>query len=97
MILVRGVFIKGLLAKSTSFGSLWNRYEALTDLPTRKTVAHPVLGDITLDCEVLMVAGNDLRIIVYTAAPGTSDAANLELLPLSRFDNPFHALPEWVL
>jgi hypothetical protein len=29
---------------------------------------------------VLTVTGSDLRIIVFTAAPGTSDAANLDLL-----------------
>jgi hypothetical protein len=35
---------------------------------------------VTLDCDVLTVAGSDLRIIVYTAAPGSLDARALELL-----------------
>jgi hypothetical protein len=45
-----------------------------------KTTTHPSVGDLTLDCEVLTVTGSDLRIIVFTAAPGTGDAANLDLL-----------------
>ncbi len=72
--------IKSLRAKSTAFNSHWNRFEAEPPSSTRKTVAHPTLGEITLDCEVLTVTGSDLRIIVFTAAPGTSDAANLDLL-----------------
>lgn len=46
----------------------------------RKTIAHPEVGLITLDCDVLTAAGSDLRIVVYTARPGTSDADSLELL-----------------
>lgn len=72
--------IEGLRADSTTFDSLWNRFEAAPRSSTRKTVAHPTLGEITLDCEVLTVTGSDLRIIVFTAEPGTSDAANLDLL-----------------
>jgi transcriptional regulator with XRE-family HTH domain len=72
--------IDSLRAKSQAFDSLWNRFEANPRSSARKTIAHPTLGVITLDCEVLTVTGSDLRIIVFTAAPGTADAANLDLL-----------------
>jgi transcriptional regulator with XRE-family HTH domain len=72
--------IDGLRAQSEAFDSLWGRFEAVPRTSARKTTAHPTLGDITLDCEVLTVTGSDLRIVVYTAAPGTSDAASLDLL-----------------
>lgn len=72
--------IESLHAKSTAFDSLWNRFEAKPPSSARKTVAHPALGKIMLDCEVLTVTGSDLRIIVFTTVPGTSDAANLDLL-----------------
>ncbi|MGO4750194.1 transcriptional regulator, partial [Streptomyces sp. 2MCAF27] len=35
---------------------------------------------LTLDCDVLTVAGRELRILVYTAEPGTEDAERLALL-----------------
>jgi transcriptional regulator with XRE-family HTH domain len=69
-----------LRADSTTFHSLWNRFEAVPRSSARKTTTHPSVGELTLDCEVLTVTGSDLRIIVFTAAPGTSDAANLDLL-----------------
>ncbi|MFG1610090.1 hypothetical protein [Actinoplanes sp. NPDC049265] len=44
-----------------------------------KTVDHPAVGTITLDCDTLVVALDDLRITVYTAEPGTEDADRLAL------------------
>ena len=38
------------------------------------------MGALTLDCDVLSVAGSDLRIMIYTAEPGTRDAERLALL-----------------
>jgi hypothetical protein len=38
------------------------------------------VGALTLDCDVLTVAGADLRIVIYTADPGTEDAERLTLL-----------------
>jgi MmyB-like transcription regulator ligand binding domain len=37
------------------------------------------VGRITLDCDTLFVAGDDLRITVYTAEPGSEDAERLAL------------------
>ena len=47
---------------------------------SRKTVDHPEVGPVTLDCDILTVRGSDLRLIVYTAAPGSPDAQALALL-----------------
>ena len=47
---------------------------------SRKTIEHPELGRITLDCDVLTVRGSDLRLIVYTVPPGSPDANALALL-----------------
>jgi hypothetical protein len=35
---------------------------------------------MTLDCDVLPVAGADLRIMIYSAEPGTEDVELLALL-----------------
>lgn len=46
----------------------------------RKTIRHPEVGDILLDCDVLIVPGADLRMVTYTAASGSVEAGKLELL-----------------
>jgi transcriptional regulator with XRE-family HTH domain len=72
--------IADLRANSDRFAELWaagavGRHEA-----ARKTIDHPQVGTLTLDCDVLTVAGSDLHIMVYTAEPGTEDAERLALL-----------------
>ncbi|GAA4167840.1 helix-turn-helix transcriptional regulator [Gryllotalpicola koreensis] len=62
------------------FAELWSRYEAAPNSPSRKTVVHPELGPITLDCDVLTIDGSDLRIVLYSAEPGTRDAELLDEL-----------------
>lgn len=44
-----------------------------------KVIDHPEVGLITLDYDVLAVATDDVRIMVYTAEPGTEDAERLDL------------------
>lgn len=46
----------------------------------RKTVLHPVVGPLTVDCDVLTVPGADLRIVTFSAATGSADADKLDLL-----------------
>jgi hypothetical protein len=46
----------------------------------RKTVQHPELGPITVDCDVLTVPAVDLRVVAFTATPGSADADKLRLL-----------------
>ncbi|MFE2990620.1 hypothetical protein [Streptomyces sp. NPDC059262] len=49
-------------------------------LPPHPTIRHPEVGDIHLDCDVLIVPGADLRMVTYTAAAGSDDAGKLDLL-----------------
>jgi transcriptional regulator with XRE-family HTH domain len=72
--------VGSLRSESPRFNSMWNRFEAMPHVSFSKTFNHPSLGDITLDCEVLSVIGSDLRMIVFTAEPGSGDAANLDAL-----------------
>lgn len=72
--------IAELRAGSERFAELWDagvvgRLEA-----SRKTIEHPQVGSLTLDCDLLRVEGNDLHILVYSAEPGTEAAEKLELL-----------------
>ena len=47
---------------------------------TVKRFVHPVVGELELDCEVLLSAEHAQRLIVHTAAPGSESAERLELL-----------------
>jgi transcriptional regulator with XRE-family HTH domain len=70
-----------LMAQSPRFAELWNSDTPPPppDTSKRKTIDHPSVGRITLDCDTLVVALDDLRITVYTAEPGTEDAERLAL------------------
>ncbi|WP_395106415.1 helix-turn-helix transcriptional regulator [Actinomadura sp. SCN-SB] len=74
--------IADLRAHSDTFAELWESGVAGHHEAARKTIVHPDVGPVTLDCDVLSVAGSDLRIMVYTADPGTEDAKRLELLTM---------------
>nr|WP_218105463.1 hypothetical protein [Micromonospora aurantiaca] len=69
-----------LQATSDRFAELWESGAVGRHEPARKTIDHPYVGPLTLDCDVLTVAGSDLRIMIYTAEPGTEDADRLALL-----------------
>ena len=76
-----GRLISELGAVSPRFVDLWEK----ADLPDprqqsrHKIIDHPHVGPIALDCDVLIVAGDDLRITVYTAEPSSHDAHKLDL------------------
>lgn len=65
---------------STTFDRLWKSVASATLTADRKTIQHPSVGEITLDCDVLTVPGADLRLVTYTAAAGSHDAGKLDLL-----------------
>ncbi|MEU6796602.1 helix-turn-helix transcriptional regulator [Nonomuraea wenchangensis] len=69
-----------LRAGSDRFAELWDSGAVGHHEAARKTIDHPHAGDLTLDCDVLTVSGSDLRIMIYTAEPGTVDAERLALL-----------------
>ncbi|MGW0856410.1 helix-turn-helix transcriptional regulator [Streptomyces sp. NPDC002690] len=71
-----------LRAGSARFAELWDSGAVGTHESARKTIDHPDVGTLTLDCDVLTVAGDDLRVMVYTAEPRTEDAERLALLTL---------------
>lgn len=73
-------FIQDLRSVSDQFAELWDARVTGFHESDRKTIEHPELGWITLDCDVLTVPGSDLRIVVYTAAPGSEAAEKLRLL-----------------
>ena len=72
--------IAELRANSPRFSELWDTGTVGRREAGHKIIEHPQVGPLTLDCDILAVAGSDLRLMVYTAAPGTEDAERLALL-----------------
>jgi hypothetical protein len=72
--------VADLRTNSPRFVELWDSIPAGRHEAARKTTDHPHVGPLALDCDVLTVAGSGLRIIVYTAEPGTEDAERLALV-----------------
>lgn len=72
--------IERLLAISPRFAELWEQRPVAPKIADRKTIDHPVAGRITLDCDVMTVAGSDLRLVVYSADPGSEDERALRSL-----------------
>lgn len=74
---------------SGAFADLWSRAEVVDHRSDVKTVLHPLVGPIDLDCDVLHLPGHGIRLVVYTAAPGSEAAGKLDLaLTLGRQDFP---------
>lgn len=72
--------VDDLQQASSRFARLWAaRAVSTSNGSGSKTIVHPAVGPITLDCDVLTVAGPDLRIVVYTADPSSPDADRLRL------------------
>ncbi|MGA5564057.1 helix-turn-helix transcriptional regulator [Streptomyces platensis] len=69
-----------LLDGSAEFARLWAAHD-VTDRPTLcKTFAHPLVGPVSVNCDVLDIADRDQRVFLYTAAPGSPSEEALRLL-----------------
>jgi transcriptional regulator with XRE-family HTH domain len=72
--------VRELRAKSEEFDRLWDTYTVKPHVSNHKTILSPTVGRVTVDCDILTVPASDLRIVVYTAQPGSADADKLDLL-----------------
>jgi transcriptional regulator with XRE-family HTH domain len=69
-----------LSAESSQFAELWAEREIEVQRSLTKRSVHPIVGELELDCEILTVPGHDVRLLLYTAAPGTISHEALSLL-----------------
>jgi len=72
--------VRELRTRSPRFEALWVEGRSAQWRSHRKTVEHPQLGPLSLDCDTLHVPDCDQALIVYSAAPGTPEAETLALL-----------------
>jgi transcriptional regulator with XRE-family HTH domain len=69
-----------LLAESEEFARLWEEHEVRVRRDTHKRIIHPTIGVIELDCQILTAENQTERLLLFTAEPGSEEAAKLELL-----------------
>jgi transcriptional regulator with XRE-family HTH domain len=72
--------VEHLLLESEEFASLWQRHEVKSRTSTMKRFVHPLVGPLTLDCQILTSENLTERLVVFTASPGSEDAERLALL-----------------
>ena len=72
--------VTALRETSPEFVERWTAARPARYRGMRKRVDHPDVGPVALDGDVLQVPGSDVRIVVYSPAPGTRDADRLARL-----------------
>ena len=72
--------VRRLLAGSAEFREVWDRHEVGKRFDDTKTLVHPELGEIPVDCQALFTENQAQVLLVLTAAPGTEAAQKLQLL-----------------
>jgi hypothetical protein len=75
-----GELARALQKASPEFASLWARHEVAKRFEDHKTLIHPELGSIEVDCQVLFTEDQSQALLVLTAPPRTEGYEKLQLL-----------------
>jgi transcriptional regulator with XRE-family HTH domain len=75
-----GELVRELRARSAEFEQLWERQEVARRFEDHKTLVHPELGAIEVDCQVLFTEDQSQALLVLTAPPRTEGWEKLRLL-----------------
>lgn len=83
--------IRELLDGSEEFARLWAAHDVCAAPTLCKTFRHPVVGPVSVNCDVLDISDRDQQVLIYTADPGTPSENALRLLSVvgtQRMDAP---------
>lgn len=69
-----------LLDGSEEFTRLWESHDVSGEPTLCKTFQHPLVGPVTVNCDVLDIADRDQQVVIYTAVPGSPSDEALRLL-----------------
>ncbi len=72
--------IKTVQGQSPQFAKLWEEGRAAAHKSLVKTVHHSLVGDVTLNCDVMTVPDSDIKLVVFSALAGSADAKKLDCL-----------------
>ncbi|TDE53179.1 transcriptional regulator [Nonomuraea mesophila] len=75
-----GELVELLLAESEEFRALWERHEVARRFADHKTVVHPQLGRIEVDCQALFTEDQAQALLVLTPRPGSEAESKVRLL-----------------
>ncbi|MEU4481740.1 helix-turn-helix transcriptional regulator [Micromonospora sp. NPDC023966] len=75
-----GELVRALQKISPEFAELWERHEVAQRFADHKTLIHPELGPIELDCQVLFTEDQSQALLVLTAPPRSEGYEKLQLL-----------------
>ncbi|GAA3443008.1 helix-turn-helix transcriptional regulator [Planomonospora venezuelensis] len=75
-----GELVRALRKASAEFAELWDRHEVAKRFEDHKTLVHPELGPIELDCQALFTEDQSQALLVLTAPPRTEGHEKLQLL-----------------
>ncbi|WP_232717241.1 helix-turn-helix transcriptional regulator [Gordonia metallireducens] len=78
--------VEDLREGSAQFARLWDQHDVAAAPTLRKTLRHPVVGEITVDCDSLELAERDQHLVLYSAPAGSADAEALALLQVLGSD-----------
>ncbi|RWZ46038.1 XRE family transcriptional regulator [Labedella phragmitis] len=65
---------------SPEFAGLWERHDVQPAAMLTKTIRHPAIGDVTVDCDMLTLTDRDQHLVLYSAPHGSPAAEALSLL-----------------
>ena len=83
--------ITELRTGSAEFAALWDAHDVNARPMLCKTFAHPAVGPIAVNCDVLDIADRDQRVYIYTPDPGSRSEEAMRLLSVlgtQRMDAP---------
>ncbi|MFG2455736.1 helix-turn-helix transcriptional regulator [Streptomyces sp. NPDC048523] len=75
--------IRELNAGNKRFAELWATGEVAAHREDHKTIDHPSVGPVTVDCDVLTDGDSELKIVIMTAVPGSEDETKLRLTAIA--------------
>lgn len=79
--------IRVLTEGNREFARLWASGTVAAHREDRKTIGHPRVGPVEVDCDVLTDGDSDLKIVILTASPGSADEAKLRLAMAAGIDS----------
>ena len=75
-----GEIVRALTKTSPEFAGLWERHEVAKRFEDHKTLIHPELGAIEVDCQALFTEDQSQALLVLTAPPRSEGHEKLQLL-----------------
>lgn len=78
--------VQDLHAACPEFTERWHAARPAVYRGARKNIEHPRVGHLVLDGDVFCSPGSSVRVVVYSAVPGSPDATRLAQLQDTRQD-----------